>query len=146
MAAAATATRLDPDADRRARDHGVRGRDTGYLHEASDQLGALQRVCGSAVRAAGPAEAAAAIDAAFAGFASSRPRPAYVEILLDAFDRAGPVADEASAPTDPGDLSPLGDGCRSDSPASCAALVLGGGAAAPGEKRRGGAPGSERPW
>jgi thiamine pyrophosphate-dependent acetolactate synthase large subunit-like protein len=112
----------------------VRGRDTGYLHEAPDQLGALQRVCGSAVRAAGPAEAAAAIDTAFAGFASSRPRPAYVEIPLDAFDRAGPVADEASAPRDPGDPEPRSVTAAAAilAGASRAALVLGGGAAGAG--------------
>jgi thiamine pyrophosphate-dependent acetolactate synthase large subunit-like protein len=114
----------------------VRGRDTGYLHEAPDQLGALQRVCGSAVRAAGPAEAAAAIDTAFAGFASSRPRPAYVEIPLDAFDRAGPVADKASAPADPDDPEP-----RSVTAAAAilagagrAGIVLGGGAADAGRE------------
>ena len=88
------------------------------------------------MRAAGPAEAAAAIDAAFAGFASSRPRPAYVEIPLDAFDRAGPVADVASAPTDPGDPEPRSVTAAAAilAGASRAALVLGGGAAGAGRE------------
>ena len=109
----------------------VRGRDTGYLHESPDQLGALHRVCGSAVRAEGPAEAAAAIDAAFVAFASRRPRPAYVEIPLDALDRAGLVAEAPSAPSAPPEPEPeaVSAGAALLAGAGRAALVLGGGAA-----------------
>jgi thiamine pyrophosphate-dependent acetolactate synthase large subunit-like protein len=109
----------------------VRGRDTGYLHEAPDQLGALARVCGSAARAAGPREAAAAIDAAFAGLASGRPRPAYLEIPLDALDRVG----EAPAPPEPSPAPPeprpatVSTAAGMLAEAGRAALVLGGGAA-----------------
>jgi thiamine pyrophosphate-dependent acetolactate synthase large subunit-like protein len=108
----------------------VRGRDTGYLHESPDQLGALQRVCGSAVRAAGPAEAAAAIDAAFAAFASSRPRPAYVEIPLDVLDAAGLVADAPVAAPGPREPEPAAVSAAATllAGAGRAALVLGGGA------------------
>jgi thiamine pyrophosphate-dependent acetolactate synthase large subunit-like protein len=109
----------------------VRGRDTGYLHEAPDQLGALVRVCGSATRATGPREAAAAIDAAFAGFSSGRPRPAYVEIPLDALERVGEAAPPPDPPAAPPDPRPatVSTAAGMLAAAERAALVLGGGAA-----------------
>jgi thiamine pyrophosphate-dependent acetolactate synthase large subunit-like protein len=109
----------------------VRGRDTGYLHETPDQLGALRGVTASAARARDPVEAVAAIDAAFERFAAGRPRPVYVEIPLDAIERGGdmpapPVLPEGPAPPDSEDVSRAA-GLLSG--AERAALVLGGGAA-----------------
>jgi thiamine pyrophosphate-dependent acetolactate synthase large subunit-like protein len=108
----------------------VAGRDTGYLHEARDQIGAIAGVAATASRTDGPASAALAIDAAFEGFASGRPRPAYIEIPLDAMDVTGEVEDAVSPPparpvADPPRISEavalLAEGRR-------VALVLGGGA------------------
>ena len=76
----------------------VAGGDTGYLHEARDQTAAMAGVAASAVRVEDPAAAAAAIDMAFDLFRSGRPRPAYVEIPLDAMKATG----EAPAPIEAG--------------------------------------------
>jgi thiamine pyrophosphate-dependent acetolactate synthase large subunit-like protein len=109
----------------------VGGRDTGYLHEGRDQLGAVERVTGSAKRVAAPTEAADAIDDAFAGFSSGRPRPAYVEIPLDALDRVGEAPGPPAAPPRPPDPNPdaVSSAARLLAGADRAALVLGGGAA-----------------
>ena len=114
----------------------VRGGDTGYLHEAPDQLGALSGVSGSAVRVSSPGEAAAAIDTAFDRFAAGRPRPAYIEIPLDALDRAGLVAEAPSAPPAPPEPEPeaVSAGAALLAGAGRAALVLGGGAAGAGRE------------
>jgi acetolactate synthase-1/2/3 large subunit len=109
----------------------VAGRDTGHLHEARDQRGAMEGVAASAVRVGGPAEAAAAIDSAFAGFDSGRPRPAYVEIPLEAMDASGEVgAAPASIPDRPSpDGEAIAAAARLLEEADRAAIVLGGGAA-----------------
>ncbi|MGH2993626.1 MAG: thiamine pyrophosphate-binding protein, partial [Solirubrobacterales bacterium] len=79
----------------------VTGADTGYLHEAPDQRAAMEGVAASAVRVATPAQAAAAIDSAFARFSSGRPRPVYVEISLDAVGRVGEAAGQPAPPPAP---------------------------------------------
>jgi thiamine pyrophosphate-dependent acetolactate synthase large subunit-like protein len=112
----------------------VAGRDTGHLHEARDQIGSVAGVAGTAVRVGGPAEAAAAIDSAFARYSSARPRPAYVEIPLDVLEDTGDVPDEgATTPIlpvpDPGRIAEAAELLRS---AHRAAIVLGGGAAEAG--------------
>jgi thiamine pyrophosphate-dependent acetolactate synthase large subunit-like protein len=112
----------------------VRGRDTGHLHEGHDQLGAMRGVAGSAARVGGPAEAIDAIDAAFARFEAQRPRPAYVEIPLDAMERVGAPPEAPPPPASPG--PPGGAAVASAATllagADRAALVLGGGATAAG--------------
>jgi thiamine pyrophosphate-dependent acetolactate synthase large subunit-like protein len=112
----------------------VAGRDTGHLHEARDQRGAMEGVAASAVRVRGPAEAAAAIDAAFARFSSGRPRPAYVEIPLDAMEATGdaPGALPASPALPTPDLEAVEDAAELLRGAGRAAIVLGGGAAGAG--------------
>jgi acetolactate synthase-1/2/3 large subunit len=56
------------------------GTGRGYLHEMPDQLGVAARVSGLSRRIGAADELPDAIDAAFARFASTRPRPAYIEI------------------------------------------------------------------
>jgi thiamine pyrophosphate-dependent acetolactate synthase large subunit-like protein len=112
----------------------VAGRDTGHLHECRDQIAAVAGVAASATRVDGPASAVAAIDSAFARFASGRPRPAYLEIPLDVMDTAGEVPDSApmtAAPpaADPERVAEAANLLRS---AHRAAIVLGGGAGAAG--------------
>jgi acetolactate synthase-1/2/3 large subunit len=108
----------------------VLGRDTGHLHELPDQLGTMAGVASSAVRAATPSEVAEAVDAAFAGFAAGRPRPAYVEIPLDAMNRGGtPPADPESLAAPPApDEEAIAAAAALLSGAERLALVLGGGA------------------
>ncbi len=109
----------------------VAGGDTGYLHEARDQTGAMAGVAASAVRVEDPVTAAAAIDAAFDRFRSGRPRPAYVEIPLDAMEATGDPPGPVEAGTDPPapDPSLIAEAARLLSEAGRAAIVLGGGAA-----------------
>ncbi len=109
----------------------VAGGDTGYLHEARDQTGAMAGVAASAVRVADPVGAAAAIDAAFDRFRSGRPRPVYVEIPLDAMEATGdpPGPVEAGNDSPAPDPNRIAEAARLLSDAGRAAIVLGGGAA-----------------
>ena len=111
----------------------VAGRDTGHLHEARDQLGALAGVAGSAVRAAVAGAGGRRDRRGFRQFASGRPRPAYVEIPLDVdVDAVGEVPG-----VEPGRLAARRpsraqiDRAARPAPRSAhrAAIVLGGGAA-----------------
>jgi thiamine pyrophosphate-dependent acetolactate synthase large subunit-like protein len=109
----------------------VTGRDTGHLHELRDQLGAMRGVLGSAARVGTPAEAADAIDGAFASFVSARPRPAYVEIPLDELEATGEVSlapSPSPARPDP-DPASMQRAAELLEGAQRAAIVLGGGAA-----------------
>jgi thiamine pyrophosphate-dependent acetolactate synthase large subunit-like protein len=114
----------------------VAGRDTGFLHETRDQIGAIAAIAGSAVRAEGPGVAALAVDAAFERFASGRPRPAYVEIPLDAMDALG----EVPSPAPPSSGPPVADPGRIAEAAELlhdagrVVLLLGGGAAKAGRE------------
>jgi len=55
----------------------------GRLHEMIDQHGAARTITSLAMRALTPKDVRDGIAQAFAGFASRRPRPAYLEIPLD---------------------------------------------------------------
>ena len=105
----------------------VQGRDTGFLHEGKDQGAAMDALVAWSRRAASPAEAAAAIDDAFARFAAGRPRPVHVEVPVDVLENSGEVA--IGKPVRPAAATPGVDHAaallaESERPA----LVLGGGA------------------
>jgi 5-guanidino-2-oxopentanoate decarboxylase len=105
----------------------VHGRDTGHLHEGKDQGAAMDALVAWSRRAGSPAEAAAAIDEAFAHFATGRPRPVHVEVPLDVLSASGevPVAERATpvaATPDVDEAAALLTGAERP------ALVLGGGA------------------
>jgi 5-guanidino-2-oxopentanoate decarboxylase len=105
----------------------VQGRDTGYLHEGKDQGAAMDALVAWSRRAASPAEAAKAIDEAFAHFASGRPRPVHVEVPVDVLGSAGEVAigePAAPVPATPG----VDHAAALLEEAERPALVLGGGA------------------
>jgi 5-guanidino-2-oxopentanoate decarboxylase len=105
----------------------VQGRDTGYLHEGKDQGAAMEAVTAWSRRAASPAEAAAAIDAAFAHFAAGRQRPVHVEIPIDVLMSTGEVA--PAEPAGPVAGTPGVDHAAALlAEAERPALVLGGGA------------------
>ena len=59
------------------------GRDQGILHEITDQKSAIAPLCRFAARAMAPEAVPEALARAFAGFATKRPRPAYLEIPID---------------------------------------------------------------
>ena len=59
---------------------GVEGRDTGFLHEGKDQGAAMDALVAWSRTATDPDDAVEAIHAAFAHFASNRPRPVHVQI------------------------------------------------------------------
>jgi acetolactate synthase-1/2/3 large subunit len=106
---------------------GVQGRDTGYLHEGKDQGAAMDALVAWSRRAGSPAEAAAAIDAAFAHFAAGRPRPVHVEVPVDVLAASEPVvAADTRAPV----LAAPDAGRAAEllAAAERPALVLGGGA------------------
>lgn len=130
----------------------VEGRDTGFLHESKDQGGAMQALAGWSHRATSPEDAVAAIDRAFAEFASGRPRPVHVDVPLDVLDAEtnggaagstgvgspGAVRSAGTRPADgvgsPGSARPAPDPGDVDRAASLLAraerpaLILGGGA------------------
>ena len=105
----------------------VQGRDTGYLHEGKDQGAAMDALVAWSRRAGTPAEAAAAIDEAFAHFASGRPRPVHVEVPLDVLSASGAVT--IGMPASPEVAGPGVDHAAALlAEAERPALVLGGGA------------------
>ena len=61
----------------------VEGRDTGFLHEGKDQGAAMDALVAWSRTATDPDDAVEAIHAAFAHFASNRPRPVHVQIPVD---------------------------------------------------------------
>jgi thiamine pyrophosphate-dependent acetolactate synthase large subunit-like protein len=113
----------------------VDGRDTGQLHELRTQSGVMRALLGASYRATGPADAAELVDAAFASFATSRPRPFHIELPLDVMDASGP----APAPWNCGRTyrpTPDADGVAAAAALIAAAnapvMVLGGGAVGAG--------------
>ena len=116
------------------------GTGRGYLHELPDQLGIAARVAGFSCRIGKPADLPAAIETAFAGFASSRPRPAYIEIprdlmtmdasALGAADRA--TSARGSIPAAP--AAALADAAARLRTAKTPLILAGGGSLAAGEE------------
>jgi acetolactate synthase-1/2/3 large subunit len=105
----------------------VQGRDTGFLHEGKDQGAAMDALVAWSRRAGSPAEAAAAIDEAFASFAAGRPRPVHVEVPVDVLASSGEVA--IGEPARPAAATPGVDHAAALlAEAERPALVLGGGA------------------
>jgi acetolactate synthase-1/2/3 large subunit len=106
----------------------------------SDQFAAMAAVVDDARRVTTPAEAVAAVRDAFAAFASSRPRPRYVEVPLDVVDVVGEVDEAAYLPATalppvPDDAALAAAGAVLAS-ALRPAVVAGGGAARAGEQLR----------
>jgi thiamine pyrophosphate-dependent acetolactate synthase large subunit-like protein len=107
----------------------VHGRDTGHLHEGKDQGAAMDALVAWSRRAATPAEAAAAIDDAFAHFAAGRPRPVHVEVPVDVLEATGEVRRAAPEPSATAlDEAAIERAAALLARAERPALVLGGGA------------------
>lgn len=84
---------------------GFEGKDVGWLHEMKDQLGVLESVCGTAIRVQHADEIPEVVASIFERFATTRPRPAYIEIPLDVLEgdwtRRPQVARSLPAPSQP---------------------------------------------
>jgi len=110
----------------------------GRLHEMIDQKGAAASVAGMAATAYSPADLQDLVAAAFAGFASARPRPAYIEVPIDVLKM--PAGDGWSARPLPGppQASPQRIAAAVDllKPAERPAIIVGGGARHAGEAVR----------
>ncbi len=108
------------------------GTGRGYLHEMPDQLGVAARVAGMSRRINQPEDLPVAIAEAFSGFASARPRPAYIEIPRDLMTQdaaglpapaAGPAASRPVAPA-----AAIAESARRLRAASAPVILAGGGA------------------
>lgn len=102
----------------------------GRLHEMISQFNAASAVTATAMRAYTPKDIQDSVGRAFSGFASARPRPAYLEIPLDLLsDPAGPGWQARKCATRPthqaGDIDVA---VRMLTQAKSPAIILGGGA------------------
>jgi acetolactate synthase-1/2/3 large subunit len=108
----------------------VDGPGTGYLHEAKDQTGAMDRIAARCVRVTTHQQVADAVAEAFASFSAGRPRPIHLEVPLDLLDAIGDAtvrsADLASPASAPADL--VADAARRLAAARRPMIIAGGGA------------------
>ena len=72
--------------------------DIGTLHETKDQLGAASAIVEWGRRVTSAEQAVAAVHDAFELFATTRPRPVYLEIPLDVLERETELPTTATAP------------------------------------------------
>ncbi|KKI22219.1 MULTISPECIES: thiamine pyrophosphate-binding protein [unclassified Leucobacter] len=74
--------------------------DIGTLHETKDQLGAASAIVEWGRRVRTAEEAVQAVHDAFELFATTRPRPVYIEVPLDVLEQETELPDSALAPRD----------------------------------------------
>ena len=108
----------------------VGGPGSGYLHEAKDQNGAMDRIAAASMRPTTHQGIADAVADAFASFVTGRPRPIHVEVPLDLLEERGDadvVTHDVVAPTaaDRGSVLEAADLLAA---ASRVVIVAGGGA------------------
>ncbi len=72
--------------------------DIGTLHETKDQLGAASAIVEWGRRVRTAEEAVQAVHDAFELFATTRPRPVYIEVPLDVLEQETDLSDSALAP------------------------------------------------
>ena len=110
---------------------GETGTGRGFLHELPDQFGVAERVTGMSHRVARPEDLPGALARSFDGFASGRPRPAYIEIPRDvlAADAAGlPALSARPSPRKPAaPASALAEAARRLAAAEAPVILAGGG-------------------
>lgn len=110
----------------------VGGPGSGYLHEAKDQTGAMDRIAARCLRATTHQQIADAVAEAFTAFSGGRQRPLHLEVPLDLLDEIGDaelrLATPVSNPTP--DATVLADAARRLSVAVRPMVVAGGGARA----------------
>lgn len=71
------------------RDLPMGGPGSGYLHEAKDQTGVMERIAARCIRPTTHQEIADAVAEAFTSFSSGRQRPVHIEVPLDLLDERG---------------------------------------------------------
>ncbi len=71
------------------RDLPTGGPGSGYLHEAKDQTGVMERIAARCIRPTTHQEIADAVAEAFTSFTAGRPRPVHLEVPLDLLDERG---------------------------------------------------------
>ena len=86
------------------------GQGRGRLHEIQDQRAAAATVSGMAATAYAPEDVPELLARAFAGFKTTRPRPAYIEIPIDVLS-AEATGDWSARSTGVSALSGPGCGC-----------------------------------
>lgn len=108
----------------------VGGPGNGYLHEAKDQTGAMDRIAARCIRVTTHQQIADAVAVAFESFTAGRPRPIHLEVPLDLLDAVGDatlVHTEVAPPTSaPADL--VADAAARLAAAERPLIVAGGGA------------------
>ena len=67
----------------------VGGPGSGYLHEAKDQTGAMERIAATCIRATTHQQIADGVAQAFGAFSSGRRRPIHLEVPLDLLEESG---------------------------------------------------------
>ena len=67
----------------------VGGPGSGYLHEAKDQTGAMDRIAARCIRATTHQQIADAVAEAFTAFSAGRQRPIHLEVALDVLEAVG---------------------------------------------------------
>ncbi|WP_129359555.1 thiamine pyrophosphate-binding protein [Rothia uropygioeca] len=112
---------------------GARFADAGTLHETKDQLGAASAVVEWARRVTTVEEAIGSIHDAFELFATSRPRPVYIEIPLDLLDEVTEVDSsllkpQTFDPVPPPGAEAIAEAARRLTTAASPTILAGGGA------------------
>jgi thiamine pyrophosphate-dependent acetolactate synthase large subunit-like protein len=103
---------------------GVEGRDTGFLHEGKNQGAAMDALVAWSRTATDPADAVEAIHAAFAHFASNRPRPVHVQIPVDVLKGTVPFNSTSPSQSQNGDAEGRGGNLKGTVPFSGALDLL----------------------
>ncbi|WP_245190149.1 thiamine pyrophosphate-dependent enzyme [Leucobacter exalbidus] len=106
--------------------------DIGTLHETKDQLGAASAIVEWGRRVRTAEEAVAAVHDAFALFATTRPRPVYIEVPLDVLEQitelpASDTAPRTAAPVAPADATAITAAAAALAAAQRPAILAGGG-------------------
>jgi acetolactate synthase-1/2/3 large subunit len=108
----------------------IGGPGSGYLHEAKDQTGAMDRIAARTLRPTTHQQIADAVAEAFTSFASGRQRPQHLEIPLDLLDELGEADLRPASPPQRHtiDASAVADAARRLSVAVRPFVIAGGGA------------------
>lgn len=120
------------------RDLPVGGSGTGYLHEAKDQTGAMDRIAARCIRVMNHQQIADAVADAFTAFGTGRPRPIHLEVPLDLLDAVGDATLMKAEPVVPAAASPdvVADAAARLARAERPMIVAGGGARRAGVELR----------
>lgn len=108
----------------------IGGAGSGYLHEAKDQTGAMDRIAARCIRATTHQQIADAMVEVFSAFSAGRPRPIHLEVPLDLLDELGDVElkQAPAAAATPVDSGQIAEAARRLAVAVRPVVIAGGGA------------------